>query len=202
MLPDPTETGMRIESFKRELSEAGPLDVVRKLSIHGSCAAMPDDSYYELRRRVSIQFGVHPNEVLVVGSGKLGFSIAPEKRYREFCSESDIDLVVLSESLFNQFWWLVHEYWLEYGLWDGFSGFRKYLFRGWIRPDMLPPSGSFDIALQWWQFFNALTAKDGLSMHKISGALYKDWRFLESYQISGVRACAQAVQSEVITHAD
>jgi hypothetical protein len=163
---------------------------------------MPDDKYYELRRRVSIQFGVHPNEVLVVGSGKLGFSIAPEKRYREFCSESDIDLVVVSEGLFNQFWMLVHEYWLEFGQWDGFSGFRKYLFRGWIRPDMLPPSGDFDSALQWWQFFNSLTAKEGLSMHKIAGAIYKDWRFLETYQISGVRACATALESEVITHAD
>lgn len=202
MFPDPQETAVRVESFKRELRESQPLDTVRKLIIHGSCAAMPDDKYYELRRRVSVHFGVHPNEVLVVGSGKLGFSIVPEKRYREFCSESDIDLVVVSEILFNQFWRLVHEYWLEYGQWDDFSGFRKYLFRGWIRPDMLPPSGNFDIALQWWEFFNSLTAKEGLSMHKIAGALYKDWRFLESYQISGVRACAAAFQSEVITHAN
>ena len=202
MLPDPQQTAIRIESFKQDLKVKDPLDTVRRLIINGSCAAMPDDKYYELRKRVADNFGIHTNEVLVVGSGKLGFSIAPEKRYREFCSESDIDLVVVSESLFNEFWRLVHEYWIEYGQWDGFSGFRKYLFVGWIRPDMLPPSGTFDIALQWWEFFNALTAKDGLSMHKIAGALYKDWRFLESYQLKGVRACAAAIQSEAITHAN
>ena len=65
MFPDPQETAVRVESFKRELRESEPLDTVRKLIIHGSCAAMPDDNYYELRRRVSVHFGVHPNEGLL-----------------------------------------------------------------------------------------------------------------------------------------
>jgi hypothetical protein len=40
--------------------------------------------YYSLKAAVAEQFQIHPNEIIVVGSAKLGFSIAPTKRYRAF----------------------------------------------------------------------------------------------------------------------
>lgn len=183
------EIDARIAVFKSDLARLKPLHAVRKHIIGGNCAVITDDSYFALRQEVSEKFQVHTNEVLVVGSSKLGFSIAPQKRYRHFSDTSDIDLVVVSEALFNSAWKRVHQYWLDGGYWENAGDFKKYLFRGWIRPDKLPDEARFDFSLEWWEFFNALTSSGRYSAYKIAGALYKDWYFLETYQLKGVSEC-------------
>jgi hypothetical protein len=185
----------RIAAFKCELASMTPLHAVRKHIIGGSCAMITESSYFELRQEVSEKFQVHTNEVLVVGSSKLGFSIAPTKRYRHFSERSDIDLVVVSETLFNTAWRSVHQFWLNGGYWENAGEFKKYLFRGWIRPDKLPNEASFGFAMDWWEFFNGLTSTGRFSAYKIAGALYKDWYFLESYQLKGVIECANELHN-------
>ena len=189
MMVTAQEIDSRIVAFKNDLSQIKPLHAVRKHIIGGNCAIISDNSYFELRQEVSERFDVHTNEVLVVGSSKLGFSIAPRKRYRHFSETSDIDVVVVSDVLFDTAWKRVHQYWLDGGYWENAGEFKKYLFRGWIRPDKLPDEVTFDFALEWWEFFNSLTSSGKYSAYKIAGALYKNWYFLESYQLKGVCEC-------------
>ena len=66
--------------------------------------------------------------------------------------------------------------------------FNSYLARGWIRPDLLPPARRFSAAKDWWDFFRELT-KTVHSDYKISGALYREWYFLERYQGICVTRC-------------
>ena len=76
----------------------------------------------------------------MVGSAKLGFSIAPSKLWKPFDGESDIDIVVVSEKSFT-------EYWSKLFLFNSntfrneqdaerYEKFKDYFFRGWIRPDL------------------------------------------------------------------
>jgi len=44
-----------------------------------------------------------PKEITLVGSGRIGFSLAPSQYGRMFSSESDLDLSVVSPSLFDNF---------------------------------------------------------------------------------------------------
>jgi hypothetical protein len=164
--------------------------------IYGSCHVLTDAAYFDLRSEVANKFHIHPNEVLVVGSSKLGFSIAPTKRYRHFADSSDIDVVIVSRGLFDRMWKAVHTFWDQGGYWEGSREFKDYLFRGWIRPDKLPSAKSFSLANDWWEFFNALSSTGKYSMYKIRGALYMDWYFLEAYQLRGVSACLDHLRDE------
>lgn len=43
-------------------------------------------------------------DVRVVGSGRHGFSTRPRARFKAFGDESDIDVVVVNEAIFDQVW--------------------------------------------------------------------------------------------------
>lgn len=189
------EIEKRIDSFKFDLSSMPLLKVIRKHIINGNCAIISNDQYFDLRAEVAEEYQIHPNDVLVVGSAKLGFSIAPHKRYRHFTETSDIDLVIVSSTLFDRMWKDVHRYSEQGGYWERSQEFKSYLFQGWIRPDKLPPAKSFELANDWWSFFNSLSGGGKFSLYKIAGALYKDWQFLESYQLRSVSACAEQAQN-------
>ena len=181
----------KIREFKKDLSMHSPSQIVRKRIIFGECAILSNSQYLDLRIEVANQFDIHPNNVLVVGSAKLGFSTAPHKRYKPFNDESDIDVVIVSEILFNKFWYQSFLYWKAGSFWDRQEKFKRYLFQGWIRPDYLPPSRRFVLGNEWWEYFRKLTSSGKYGYYKIAGAIYKDWNYIEYYQISAIDSCAQ-----------
>ena len=82
----------RLNQFKEDLNKYTSIQIVRKHIISGDCFILSQDKYFNLRSEVAEHFGLHPNEVFVVGSAKLGFSVAPKKRFRPFRrNKSDID---------------------------------------------------------------------------------------------------------------
>lgn len=180
-----------IRAFRQDLPRRAVVELVQRHITFGDCYALSPNAYFELKNQVSRKFGINPAEVVVVGSAKLGFSIAPEKRYRRFGDSSDIDVALCSTNLFDHIWLDVFDYWRRRGFWEGFEQFRKYLFRGWMRPDKLPPEKSFARSQEWWDFFRLLTSTGDFGPYKITGALYKDWYFLESYQERCVSECKQ-----------
>lgn len=184
----------RILAFKSDISDISPIEVVRKNIIFGDCFILSQAEYLNLRSDVAKQFSLHPNEVLIVGSAKLGFSIAPKKRYRYFSDDSDIDVVITSSALFDQIWHATFTYKQEVGMWDQETEFKDYLFRGWIRPDKLPPSTHFSLCSEWWEFFRHLSNTGKYGKFKIVGALYKSWFYLENYQ----KICAEDCRREVL----
>src|SRR2546425_7552142 len=99
MIIEPSLIEARIAQFKNELVTLSPLEVIRKNIIYGDCFIITNDSYFEIRSVVAEKYNIHPNDVLVVGSSKLGFSIAPHNRYRHFTETSDIDVVIVSDVL-------------------------------------------------------------------------------------------------------
>jgi hypothetical protein len=180
-----------VKAFRADLQRREVGDFVQRHITSGDCVALSGPLYFDLRAQVAQQFELHVSEVLIVGSAKLGFSIAPDKRYRPFGETSDIDVVMCSSALFDAFWKDVFDYWSRGENWAGLADFRKYLFRGWMRPDKLPPENSFRRSQEWWEFFRRLTSGRAFGPYKIAGALYKSWYFLESYQQRCVRACMQ-----------
>jgi hypothetical protein len=178
-----------IQSFRAELRQRSVSELVQRHITSGECVTLTAASYFELKNRVAAHYQLHISEVLIVGSAKTGFSIAPDKRYRAFGETSDIDVVICSSGLFDAFWKDVFDYWTRGETWPALGDFRKYLFRGWMRPDKLPPATSFQRAHEWWEFFRSITSSGAFGSYKISGALYKSWHYLESYQQKCVRDC-------------
>ena len=63
----------------------------------GQCPAV----YSAIRSWLAKRLNIHPKEISMVGSGRLGKSLAPRKFGRKFGAQSDLDLFVVSEALFE-----------------------------------------------------------------------------------------------------
>ena len=61
----------RLNQFKEDLNQYTSIQIVRKHIIAGDCFILSQDQYFNLRSEVAEHFGLHPNEVFVVGSAKL-----------------------------------------------------------------------------------------------------------------------------------
>lgn len=63
-----------------------------------------EDVYYELKEEISNYFKIQQTQIYIVGSAKLGFSISPNKRFKNLNEDSDIDIAIIDERLFDKFW--------------------------------------------------------------------------------------------------
>lgn len=179
------DLGQEIELFKHDLVSRSAVDIVRSHILSGECYCLTHERYYDLRDSVSRHFHIHPNEVILVGSAKLGFSTAPGKEFRPFGDSSDLDVAIICPALFDEMWVQLYDYSCSGALWDRLPLFEDYLFRGWIRPDLLPRA--MPIARAWWGFFLGLT-RSGRYPYQVRGALYRSWHCLERYHVDGVEA--------------
>ena len=182
----------RIANFNADLLALTDEIMFQKHIVFGDSYALCPDQYFELKHQISMQFGLHSTQVILVGSAKLGFSIAPKKQYQFFGDESDLDIAVVSEDFFGRLWSEAFEYWNEGGYWGRHDSFKNYLFRGWLRPDFFPPT--VESSLQWFEYFRQLTASKKFGPYKISTGIYKSWWFLERYQQKSIASCRQNLE--------
>ncbi len=145
--------------------------------------------YYELKQEVADKFELSTTKVIVVGSAKLGFSIAPRKLWRPINDESDIDVVIISEELFDRFWKELHIFNVNLiSRTDAedklYKEFLEYFFKGWIRPDKFPFSYSFK--QEWFDFFRDISYKK-YDKRKVTGAIFKNEYFFTQYHKANLR---------------
>src|SRR5947208_421598 len=110
-VPEPdAEYFDRVSKFKEDLGAIGVRDVIWKHITTGPTAKIDDEAYFTLRYRVAKQFGIHPSSVVIVGSCKLGFALkfkgeGPTRaRYEPAGDRNDVDVAVVSKSLFDSLW--------------------------------------------------------------------------------------------------
>lgn len=178
---------MTIEAFKADLAILDSEQMVDKWLLTGSCAVISDHTTYAIATKIANKFQVEYTSIVVVGSARLGFSIKPTRRYGEFGEDSDIDIAIVSTDLFERVWREAYEYDRSGAYWPDKSHFRKYLSRGWIRPDLLPSEETFEFTKSWWPFFNGLEIPD--CPYKVAGGIYHSPFFLRAYQCAAVEQC-------------
>jgi len=180
-----------VEEFQVALeSEADDTSIVQRFLMHGRSYAVDDSQEFEIKRSIAQEFSLNVStDLFVVGSAKLGFSIAPDQRWKPFGNESDIDIAIISHDLYQTVWHEVYDYSTSGADWPDKRQFQKYLFRGWIRPDLLPSGPTFDFVDRWWAFFQQLKAREIAGPYKIAGALYHDTEFLRKYHAFNVARC-------------
>lgn len=185
----------RLENFKRDLRAEHLKDVIRKHITTGDPAIIPADIYFDLRRRVADRFNLHPSEVVLVGSCRLGFSLKQKgrdwARYLPAQPSSDVDLAIVSPGLFDSYWDRVFDLVRNNRDWSLNRGalFARDLFNGWITPNKLPNLPQFADAVAWAEFFAELTRNRLCGMRSINCRLYRSWYRLEAYQEIIVMQC-------------
>ena len=124
-------TKERLDLFKRDLI-VGKLtheEILQKYLIDGPTyffqEHLRDASLeYSIKSVIAEAFSVHLREVIVVGSGKLGFSLKPKNVFNEFDhlysitkrnnDKSDLDIVVISNNLYNEIGRKMYHFTLAY----------------------------------------------------------------------------------------
>ena len=187
------EVEVRIGRFKSDLLSSTATQIVERHVIFGDAFALEKDRYFALKEEIAKHFSVNLPEVVMVGSGKLGFSIVPKKRYQPFSINSDIDIAIVSANLFDLLWERVFDYWVQTPYWPDMQDFNNYLARGWIRPDKLPTG--FSPGQDWWDFFRELTASGKFGDRRLRAGVYRTWHFMRTYHTSAVEKCAGELEN-------
>ena len=184
----PAPESEQVAVFKADLMHLSITEVIRKHISTGQPHAFSQVEYYELRSAVAKEFQLHPSSVVVVGSTRVGFSLNPKRRYQIVSPNSDIDVAIVSQERFDDFWERVFRYARADLAWSP-NKFRARLFKGWIDPRYLPNTPTFEAAEQWVRFFDGLMRSRKFGPRRITARLYRSWDRLEAYQERSVLSC-------------
>lgn len=188
------------EEFKKQIIDLDNRDkkriFIQKFFFNGLPIVLKTESdYFEFKRAISQNFIVNHYDVFIVGSSKLGFS--PYK-LTDFNYNSDIDVVIANEKLFDSFFEIVCEY--QYSIKKNiirldseqlrkYHKFIKYFVMGWMRPDLIPTnSKDFEsIRKKWDVFFDSLSyGKSEVGNYKVKGGLFKNLSYAERYYLTTI----------------
>lgn len=191
-----------MEDFLNKLAslndEIGLTDFCRRRTLHGTPLVFngDEDAFYNFRKRIAEKFEISFHEVFITGSAKLGFS--PHKR-KLFDLESDIDVAIISDVLYDRIMSSIHEYQMQLRenrkavSVDEIKRYHKFLEYGaigWMRPDLLPTSFRVqELKKDWFDFFDSIShGKSEVGNYKVTAGAFKSYGHLEHYVLSGLRS--------------
>lgn len=150
--------------------------------------------YESLRTWLGSRLSVDPKEVHVTGSARLGQSLSPHQLGKPFCDDSDLDLFIVSESLFDN---MKHDFntWSydfesgkttasnarEGGFWkDNNQRGSKLILRGFLDSKLVPNHESYptimNIAQSMWLLKEKLDITvDAPKIAEASVRCYRSW---------------------------
>ena len=165
-------------------SDSEYLRIVRKYLIHGIPYVFKDrpNQYYDFREQIASHWHVGFQEVLILGSAKLGYSYHKDS---VFSDESDIDVAIINQNLFEGFYQEIRnfQYRMEY------NRFLSYMIKGWMRPDILPAKITGKLSKdEWFSYFKSISYNNNLAgNYKVSAGLFKNFDYMECYYTNSIK---------------
>ena len=141
----------------------------------------------QMIRAISTGLNVPQSDICVIGSGRIGFSLSPLKFGEPFDQFSDIDVCVVSPSLFDLSWLDIlgkrrttratfHPR-TKRNLWEHRE--RHYVYNGWVYPESV--GQALEIGQRWLTTFNGLSRIAELASRSVGGRLYRTWEHARLY---------------------
>jgi hypothetical protein len=195
---------MNVKIFIEECIKESPDIIVQKHLIDGTSFFLNDmhqGEEFEFKKDLAISLDVHIRDIVIVGSGKLGFSIKPEEnitpffyRYKSFDfdfeediekEKSDLDIAIVSGKLFDNILVNLYKH-TDHYTGTSFEGGNKkslanYILKGWFRPDFSPENYLITPQIKLVQ--EKYRMKYG---RKINIGVYKSWFFFETYHQNNI----------------
>jgi Holliday junction resolvase len=194
-----------VPDFLSECINDNPDVVVQKYLINGSSyffneiMTEKDEEFY-FKKEMAESLKVHIQDIAIVGSGKLGFSIKPDRDdlrlypFKDFdfnfnldneSKKSDLDIAIISSRLFDKQLKDIYDH-TQFYTSDEFSGTKKkafgnYILKGWLRPDMMPDDYNISteiiaVSLKYKKKYN----------RDVNIGVYKSWAYFEQYHINNI----------------
>lgn len=205
---------MNVEEFKKILLEKELEKVVAECIFTGIPYIFRDwkEGFDTLKSHLCGNLGIIRKEnIEVVGSARLGFCLDPDSFGRRFSDNSDIDVVVVDERLFDKVWEILLKwnYPKRFKLVGNDHRWAKQrmedLYWGWFRPDKIRYTGlSFpdalkplrDISSSWFNAFKSISQVEGFASLEVSGRLYRTWNHVVMYHVDSLRKIKKSVIKE------
>lgn len=144
-------------------------------------------SYVEFKKSVADSVHVRPDCIGLVGSAKLGYSLSPEagkRLLRDFGTKSDIDVVIVSDELFDEIWSHFHQAYYAGYRWieDNHGGdiFRKFIV---LASDYRYPESSTylrDVSVRLMSMRRDVQSKHSIR-NKVNYRIYESWDAAHTY---------------------
>lgn len=158
----------------------------------------------EFKDIVSSNIGVSFNNVMMVGSGKVGFSLSPKKNFKAFeldsesKKKSDIDIAIISQDLFKNFWDLYRKsYNVKFQ--SVYSYISREIYRGYINERNLR---EIDSCRKEWLALsnnsNKLLRSKLYLKHDITYRIYRSWEDFEEYNLNSLERMKEKVILDAI----
>jgi len=202
---------LNIDDFKHAVLTTSLDLLVRQQIFEGLPYVFRDrpESRDLLTRHLCNALDLSESNVIVVGSAKVGFSLNPDNFPRRFSATSDIDVIVISEQLFDKVWMTLLEWHYPRRLinlghvegdWARLR--RKDIYWGWLvpneiryeglsYPDVLKPLR--DISANWFNSFQSLSLYPEFAARSTSGRLYRTWDHALRYHQEGLRLIRERI---------
>lgn len=162
--------------------------------------------HYDLfKSYIASKFDLPFNNVAIVGSAKLGFSIAPDNDLSIFRVEdssgkkaSDIDLVLVSSSYFNIFWEEYLNKYLSNNYSQEFYYARKCIFKKFIT--FRGFDNSDKTYVEWMKktinYQKELQEKFHIK-HKVNYLIFESWEAVEMYYCRNLKQIKENIRSKM-----
>lgn len=188
---------MLLDEFKKSCIELKPDEVVERYLIEQPSYFFKEiqkGKEYEFKKDIANMLKVHIRDIVIVGSGKLGFSMKPDDSATGLYSfaifdskrESDLDIAIVSSSLFDSQMKNLYNHTViekfNVSSWKDISNFRKYMLRGRLVIRFLPDEFGFTESIK--------AVQDKYQMNygrEINLEIYKSWYYFETYHQKNVR---------------
>ena len=176
--------------FWNSLCKEGPNHLVDYFLLEGKPHVFASwEEYSRFKKEVSQRLGVHPKSVVLIGSGRLGYSVSPEtqkpKLWRPFGEESDLDVVVVDATSFDAAW-------RECLLWQKgdvdvkadlryLTERQRDIYEGMIVPWHMP--GNLASSAKWADAFDEVSTLEwqDCGRRTCKGFLFREWLHVEMY---------------------
>ncbi len=162
----------------------------------------------DYRLIVSESLNVSFNSIMMVGSGKLGYSMSPSdsaqknksKLFLPFNDDekvrkiSDIDIAIISSDIFHHYWYLFrHSYKNRYK--NTYQFIFKELYRGYINERNIM---EVDGCRKEWRETASISKNklhtDLYFRHDISYRIYRSWEDFEDYNLQNIKKIKREVK--------
>lgn len=189
------------DEFSALLDSHDHTKIVEEFLIAGVPFAFRDSpsDYDTLRVALGSALHLTVDTMTVIGSGRIGFSLSPEKYGVPFSPKSDLDVVVVSANLFDIAWFdllrLGRKYFsLQKRVQERVDTHKENnIFWGFILPDRLP--GAVALSPVWFRTFKGLARNPSLAGRDVNGRLYRTWDHVHVHQLHSLRKIQQALRT-------
>ena len=157
---------------------------------------------FEFKKDIALSLNVHIRDIVIVGSGKFGFSLKPDFEtpglylFKEFDynnKKSDLDIAIVSSTLFDKEVKNLYTHTSYHKInWINRNSLAKYALKGKLATRFLPID--FPLTKEIAQVQENYQMKYG---REINLEIYKSWYFFETYHQDNIKNIQIMTEEEI-----